>query len=135
MYLKFYSSLRWPQQNLLIKNCIIGEKRLQYLNPSLKAHLITVTKIFCLWYETGYSWINVKVESMDTDKRLNCGFIALQHRYVTLHVLQVKQVIKQYRGEREPWWSGYGRRLMFQRSWVRILAPYTGWTIFQIYFL
>ena len=29
---------------------------------------------------------------------------------------------------REPWYSGYGRRLMFERSWVQILAPYTGWT-------
>ena len=28
----------------------------------------------------------------------------------------------------EPWYSGYGRRLTFKRSWVRILAPYTGWT-------
>ena len=29
---------------------------------------------------------------------------------------------------REPWSSGYGRWLTFQRSWVRILAPDTGWT-------
>ena len=29
---------------------------------------------------------------------------------------------------REPWSSGYGRRLMFRRSWVRIPALYTGWT-------
>ena len=28
----------------------------------------------------------------------------------------------------EPWSSGYGRRLKFQRSWVWIPAPYTGWT-------
>ena len=28
---------------------------------------------------------------------------------------------------REPWYSGYGRRLTWQRSWVRILAPYTGY--------
>ena len=28
------------------------------------------------------------------------------------------------------WSSGYGRRLMFQRSWVQIPAPYTGWTFF-----
>ena len=28
----------------------------------------------------------------------------------------------------EPWSSGHGRRLMFKRSWVWILAPYTGWT-------
>ena len=29
---------------------------------------------------------------------------------------------------REPWSSGYGRRLVFGRSWVWIPAPYTGWT-------
>ena len=28
----------------------------------------------------------------------------------------------------EPWSSGYGWLLMFERSWVQILAPYTGWT-------
>ena len=28
----------------------------------------------------------------------------------------------------EPWSSGYGRRLTFQRSWVWIPAPDTGWT-------
>ena len=26
--------------------------------------------------------------------------------------------------------SGYGKRLMFQRSWVRFPAPFTGWTFF-----
>ena len=37
---------------------------------------------------------------------------------------------------REPWSSGYGRRLMFERLWVRIPAPYTGWIdIFHIYLL
>ena len=29
---------------------------------------------------------------------------------------------------REPWSSGYGRRIMFKRLWARILLPYTGWT-------
>ena len=33
-------------------------------------------------------------------------------------------------GGREPWSSGYGRRLMFQRLWVQIPALYTGWTFF-----
>ena len=33
---------------------------------------------------------------------------------------------------REPWSSGYGRRLTFQRSWVRIPAPDTGWTFFTL---
>ena len=32
----------------------------------------------------------------------------------------------------EPWSSGYGKRLMFRRSWVQIPAPYTGWTFFHI---
>ena len=32
---------------------------------------------------------------------------------------------------RTPWSSGYGRRLMSRRSWVRIPAPYTGWTFFS----
>ena len=32
----------------------------------------------------------------------------------------------------EPWSSGYGRRLMFQRLWVQIPAPYTGWTFFYL---
>ena len=31
---------------------------------------------------------------------------------------------------RERWSSGSGRRLMFQRSWVWLSAPYTGWTFF-----
>ena len=33
---------------------------------------------------------------------------------------------------REPWSSGYGLQLMFKRSWVRIPAPYTGWTFFTL---
>ena len=32
----------------------------------------------------------------------------------------------------EPWFSGYGRRLMFWRSWVWIPVPYTGWRFFTI---
>ena len=31
---------------------------------------------------------------------------------------------------REPWFSGYGSRLVFQRLWVWIPAPYTGWKFF-----
>ena len=36
---------------------------------------------------------------------------------------------------REPWCSGYGRRLMFQRSWVQIRVLYYGWTSVHIYLL
>ena len=33
---------------------------------------------------------------------------------------------------REPWYSGYGRRLVFWRQWVRFPAPYTGWTLLTL---
>ena len=33
---------------------------------------------------------------------------------------------------REPWSSGYGKRLTFQRSWVRFPVLYTGWTLFTL---
>ena len=36
-----------------------------------------------------------------------------------------------YHFGRQPWARGYGRGLMFWRSWVQILAPYTGWTFFS----
>ena len=36
------------------------------------------------------------------------------------------------RGKNESWSSGYGMKQMFQRSWVQIPAPYTGWTFFHI---
>ena len=39
-----------------------------------------------------------------------------------------KSIVKMSLGEREPWSSGYGSRLMFERSCVLILVPYTGWT-------
>ena len=34
-----------------------------------------------------------------------------------------------------PWTSGYRRRLMLWRSWVRMTSPYTGWTCFHIHLL
>ena len=36
---------------------------------------------------------------------------------------------------RESWSSGYGKRLMFQRLWVQIPAPYTWWTFFTFFVL
>ena len=35
----------------------------------------------------------------------------------------------------KPWSSGYGRRLMFWRTWVWIPAPYTGWAFIHILLL
>ena len=43
-----------------------------------------------------------------------------------------KQESKKLVNGREPWSSGYGSRLTFQRSWVRIPAPDTGWTFFTL---
>ena len=36
-------------------------------------------------------------------------------------------------GWREPWSSGYGRRLVFRMSLVQIPAPYTRWTFSHIF--
>ena len=33
---------------------------------------------------------------------------------------------------RESWFSGYGWRLAFERSWIRIPVLYTGWTFFTL---
>ena len=41
--------------------------------------------------------------------------------------------LNSWRKGREPWYSGYGRRLMFQRSWVRIPAPHTRWTFSHLF--
>ena len=38
--------------------------------------------------------------------------------------------INYFRHGREPWSSGYGRRLISRRSWVQIPAQYTGWKFF-----
>ena len=43
---------------------------------------------------------------------------------------EIKKNIKKNFNGREPWFSGYRRRLMFQRLWIRILAPETGWTLY-----
>ena len=43
-----------------------------------------------------------------------------------------RQWIKRTFLGREPWSSGYGSRLTYWRSWVRILVLYTGWTFFLI---
>ena len=42
---------------------------------------------------------------------------------------------QRFNSGREPWSSGYGKRLAFWRSWVQIPAPYTGWTFFHMYLL
>ena len=49
------------------------------------------------------------------------------------HVLKQMDVVRSYVNEREPRSSGYGRRLMFRRSWVWILALYTLWTFSHIF--
>ena len=47
--------------------------------------------------------------------------------------IKFRQTKKLNKG-REPWSSGYGWRLMFQRLQVQIPALYTGWTFFTYLF-
>ena len=49
--------------------------------------------------------------------------------------LSIKWAIKISLLGREPWSSGYRRRLMIWRLWVQILAPCTGWTFFSHLFV
>ena len=51
--------------------------------------------------------------------------------YGSMHVFHFKNVL----WGQEPWSSGKGKRLTFRRSWVRIPAPYTGWTFFPHIFV
>ena len=71
-------------------------------------------------------FMNFFFASMLTD----CGFESRCHRITVFHHadlgLNPKRNIRFFVG-RQPWSSGYGRRLMFERSWVQILAPCTGW--------
>ena len=46
------------------------------------------------------------------------------------HFEKLSSIIHPSLWGREPWSSGYGKRLVFRRSWVRILTLYTGWTFF-----
>ena len=80
-------------------------------------------------------------ENTDSANDLNSQVVALLTAFPGIKTLTGRLNITKLRKvdvglyEREPWSSGYRRRLMFQRSWVRILAPYTGWTFFHIYLL
>ena len=73
--------------------------------------------------------------------RQNCSFFSSFGRFISdiLKMATAKLVNKSFKSYfglpkyedigREPWYSGYGRRLTFQRSWARIPAPDTGWTL------
>ena len=66
------------------------------------------------WHLLGKS--NVNYVSLDLWRLGSAGLNPIENRFnVNLH-------------GREPWSSGYGRRLTYRRSWVRIPVPYTGWT-------
>ena len=65
-------------------------------------------------------------------------FVSLQIYAESLYLVQVRPFFptsvlfdaKDSKRGFEPWSSGYGKRLLFQSSWFRIQAPYTGWTFF-----
>ena len=63
-------------------------------------------------------------------KYLNFSNISLMLTHLPIFVYETV-----YSKGREPWSSGYGKRLTFLWSWVRIPAPYTGWAFFHIYLL
>ena len=64
-------------------------------------------------------------------KRLLLAWLICRGVLVFPSFLSRRCSLQQINIGREPWSSGYGRGLIFWRSWVRIPAPYTGCTFFR----
>ena len=71
--------------------------------------------------------VQISLGKMIILSRQACPLNLLLHITQFKHIRNLRDLIFQA-SRREPWSSGYGRRLRFQRLWVRILAPFTGWT-------
>ena len=91
---------------------------LAWWNPNQSNKTSVCCDYFQLWRNSVFSGLNpmTNLERKDR-KRLKDG-------------QRCNTRLKIFCPGREPWSSGYGKRLTFQRSWVWILAPYTGWTFF-----
>ena len=94
----------------------------------LPAYLESFSQVFNLHKQSEQSgWTNKVMQK-------NISYIYLGMENVRLCVCLDRQnesskkfcLVKNKTQGWEPWSSGYGTRLMFQRSWVRILALYTG---------
>ena len=63
----------------------------------------------------------------------SCCKVVIKHDELSSHRSIFKRKMQFIRVG--PWSSAYGRRLMFQRSWVWIPALYAGWTFFTCLFV
>ena len=80
---------------------------------------------WCCWCERSQSCSTFRRSVRSRSKRCSDGWWRRPgHHRISCDSLMIKKC------SIESWCSGYGRRLMFQRLWVRNPEPYTGWTFF-----
>ena len=84
------------------------------------------TQVSSWWAATIALWIRLRLPFCSR------GFKSQpQHLRFVVYVVEIGTYLKRTKNEKKwPWSSGYGRRLMFWRSWVLILVLFTGWTFF-----
>ena len=73
-----------------------------------------------------------RMESTVKSSELDCVIFATRKRVRNRNNVFASGRLKKNKG-REPWSSGYGRRFMFHRLWVRIPAPYTEWIFSHLF--
>ena len=138
--------------NCSFKNCELSTAQLLFPSVSslnrntfftfLFLNSFTGVKLNCFNLQTYYIVKPFVYPMVDKIGVLGCGFIMLildifarlysYHLPISISALRyifiVKNQVFSYRLKNNllPWSSGYGRRLMFQRSQVQIPAPYTG---------
>ena len=97
----------------------IRETKIQYLCKNFASIRAASTYTFVVGYKMSFF------------KMTRCLSFYLPHSWFPLYFAReggIPNGIYNPYIQWEPWSCGYGRRLMFQRSWVRILVPYTGCT-------
>ena len=119
-----------------------------YLAPSIRAWNLFAIVLICnahfsissptgslsLSFKTYMGIISISRPPRATNETKDCTIInggrtssLWRHRNQSGFPEWEESQIKIY-SKQEPWYSGYGRIIVFRRSWVRIPAPYTGWS-------
>ena len=134
LFLVFFKQTLLLYNNILWKSdCIISATQHYFLWQRLQFWLccfmikpmkLEIILIIVLTKET-----NQNLVLSFCSRILTIGKLSLVHLSRQLNSKQKLHV----QNPREPSWSsGYGRRLVFKRSRIRISAPHTGWPFFHI---
>ena len=82
-----------------------------------------------LWMSLKPNWLRRKVSLIVSRK----DQLRLTSEQRPQDLIENKLASNNWLDGREPWSSGYGRLLVFKRSWVQIPAPYTGRTFSHLF--